>query len=295
MEYIWKDVDSNEATAKILAKGLKLPLALGHILVARGYTDKDNAEKFLNAKLEDLDDPFIIPDMRKAVDRIRVAVEKKEAITIFGDFDTDGVTSTAVLVKILRQLGADVVGVLPERLSEGYGFSLAAFNRCQSERKSDLIITTDCGTSSCGAVDAANKVGVDIVVTDHHSVKSEIADALAVVNPKLGDDENAKLLAGVGVAFKVCCALIQDLEERGKDLAAVDLSEVLDLVAIGTVADVVPLLGDNRIMVKHGLKRINSKPNIGVSALIKISKIDSVMTCYHIGFLLAPRLNATGR
>ena len=295
MEYIWKDVDSNESIAKMLAKELKLPLALGHILVARGHTEKDSAEKFLKADYNDLDDPFVIPDMRKAVDRVRAAVEANETITIFGDFDTDGVTSAAVLVKVLRQLGADVEGVLPERLSEGYGFSLAAFNRCQSERKSDLIITTDCGTSSCDAVDAAKKVGVDVVVTDHHSVKSTVADALAVVNPELGDDENAKLLAGVGVAFKLCCALIQDLEERGKDLKGVDLHEVLDMVAIGTVADVVPLLGDNRIMVKHGLKRINSKPSLGLSALIKISKIDSVMTCYHIGFLLAPRLNATGR
>ena len=295
MENNWKDVDFDATIATSIAKKLKLPLPVGQILAARGLTDAVSAKLFLDAKLSDLRDPFLIPDMQKAVDRIRKALRKKEAITVFGDFDTDGVTSTAVLVKVLRQLGADVVGVLPDRLSEGYGFSVAALQRCVESRKQELIITTDCGTSSHDAVQEANKLSIDVIVTDHHDINGEIADALAVVNPKRGDDADSKLLAGVGVAFKLCDALIKDFKNSGDDVAGIDLEEVLDLVAIGTVADVVPLLADNRILVKHGLKRINAKPSIGLSALIKISKIDTVMTCYHIGFQLAPRLNASGR
>ena len=295
MENIWKDVEFDEAIAESLAKKLKLPLPVGKILATRGFTDAVSAEKFLNAKLSDLQDPFLIPDMQKAVDRIRKALSNNEAITVFGDFDTDGITSTAVLVIVLRKLGADVAGILPDRLSEGYGFSVLALQRCVKSYKPSLIITTDCGTSSLEAVEEAKKLGIDVIVTDHHDINGAIADALAVVNPKCGDDPDAKLLAGVGVAFKLCDALVRNFKNNGDNIAGIDLEEVLDLVAIGTVADVVPLLADNRILVKHGLKRINTKPCIGLSALIKISKIDAVMTCYYIGFQLAPRLNASGR
>jgi single-stranded-DNA-specific exonuclease len=295
MGNVWKNIEFDEEVAESLAEQLELPLPLGKILAARGFSEKESAEKFLDAKLSDLDDPFIIPDMQKAVDRVKKALEKNEIITVFGDFDTDGVTATAVLVKVLRQLGADVAGSLPDRLLEGYGFSLAAFKRCMAERKADLIITTDCGITAYDAVDEAKKIGVDIVVTDHHDINSPVAAALAVVNPKRGDDPNSRLLAGVGVAFKLCHAIIKDFKSRDEDVASIDLKDVLDLVAVGTVADVVPLLGDNRILVKHGLKKINSNPCAGLSALIKISKIDSIMNCYHIGFMLAPRLNASGR
>ena len=295
MENIWKDVEFDEAIASSLAKKMKLPLPVGQILAARGFTDAKNAEKFINAKLSDLKDPFLIHDMQKAVDRIRKALKKKEIITVFGDFDTDGVTATAVLVKVLRQLGADVVGVLPERIAEGYGFSVAALKRCVKLRQQDLIITTDCGTSSHDAVKEAKKLGIDVIITDHHDISGDIADALAVVNPKCDDDPDGRILAGVGVAFKLCDALLKDFKNSGDDVTGIDLEEILDLVAIGTVADVVPLLADNRILVKYGLQRINTKPSIGLSALIRISKIDTVMTCYHIGFQLAPRLNASGR
>ncbi len=295
MGNVWKDVEFDEAVAESMAKKLKLPLPVGQVLAARGFSDAVSAEKFLAADLSDLKDPFLIPDMKKAVDRIRIALKENEAITVFGDFDTDGITATAVLVKILRQLGGDVVGVLPERLSEGYGFSVAALKRCVESREQGLIITTDCGTSSYDAVKEAKKLGIDVVITDHHDINGEIANALAVVNPKRGDAPEDKLLAGVGVAFKLCDALVKDFKNSGDDVAGVDLESVLDLVAIGTVADVVPLLADNRILVKHGLKRINTKPSTGLSALIKIAKIDAVMTCYHIGFQLAPRLNASGR
>lgn len=295
MENIWKDVEFDEEIAESLAKKLKLPLPVGKILAARGFEDEQSAESFLDARLSDLNDPFLVPDMKKAVDRIRKALSRNESIVVFGDFDTDGVTATAVLVNVLRQFGGHVEGVLPERLSEGYGFSLPALRRCVKLYKPDLIITTDCGSSSVDAVKEAKTLGIDVIVTDHHEVKGRIADALAVVNPKCGDDPADKMLAGVGVAFKLCDAIFKDFENSGDSTDGIDLEEVLDIVAVGTVADVVPLLGDNRILVKHGLKRINTKPSAGLSALIKVSKIDAKMTCYHVGFVLAPRLNASGR
>ena len=295
MGNIWKDVEFDNEIAVSMAEKLNIPLPIGQILAARGFRDTGTAETFLDAKLNDLKDPFLLPDMKKAVERIKDALKNNEAITVFGDFDTDGVTATAVLVKVLRQLGGNVTGALPERLSEGYGFSVAALKRSIKSSNPKLIITTDCGSSSVEAVKEAKKYDIDVIITDHHEAVGEIADALAIVNPKLGDDSEAKFLAGVGVAFKLCHALVKDFKSRDEDVAGIDLKEVLDLVAIGTVADVVPLLGDNRILVKHGLKRINSRPNAGLTALIKIAKIDSIMTCYHIGFVLAPRLNATGR
>ncbi len=295
MGNIWKNVEFDEAVAESMAGELNLPLPVGKILAARGFENAASAGKFLDAKFSDLNDPFRIPDMKKAVDRIRVALKKNEKVTVFGDFDTDGITATAVLVKVLRQLGADVIGMLPDRLSEGYGFSVAALNRCVETCKPDLIITTDCGTSSHDAVMVAKKLDIDVIITDHHVVNGKVVDAFAVVNPECGDNPDDKLLAGVGVAYKLCDALIKDFENNGDDVAGVDLESILDLVAIGTISDVVPLLADNRILVKYGLKRINTKPCPGLSALVKISKIDSVMTCYHIGFQLAPRLNASGR
>ncbi len=295
MGNIWKDVEFDNKIAGELAGGLNLPLPVGQVLAARGFSDVDNARKFLEADLSDLQDPYILPDIKKAAERVIDALNNNEKILVFGDFDTDGITATALLVKVLHELDADVIYDLPDRMSEGYGFTVEAFQRCTAGKNVNLIITTDCGTSSHDAVKAADKTGIDVIVTDHHTPNGKAVNAFAVVNPECGDDEDSKRLAGVGVAFKLCCVIISELEKANGASPKIKLPDLLDIVAIGTVADVVPLLGDNRILVKHGLKRLNSRPCAGLAALIKILRIDSIMTCYHVGFMLAPRLNASGR
>ena len=291
----WKDVAADSAVAQKIAKSTGVPLPIATILVARGLTDEKSAESFLNPRLSDLSDPFLLPDMAEAVQRLKRALLNHERITVFGDFDCDGVTASAVLVTVLRQLDADVVGFLPRRMEEGYGFTVPALERCMAARKPDLVITVDCGTSSVEAADVARDAGIDVIVTDHHDISGDMADVVALVNPKRGDNEPNKLLAGVGVAFKLCHALVKDGVNRDDGPPAVDLREVLDVVAVGTVADVVPLVDENRILVKHGLHRINTSPSVGLAALADVAGIDSKMGCYHLGFLIGPRLNAAGR
>lgn len=291
----WQDTEVDEAAARRVAEHLGLPAPLGRVLVARGLAEPSSAERFLNPRLSDLSDPCSMPGMPEAVARIRSALDSGEQITVFGDYDADGVAGTALLVTVLRELGGEVSAFLPRRLEEGYGFSAAALCRCLREHKPGLIVTVDCGTCAFEQVAEARGKNIDVVVTDHHEVSGRVAEATAVVNPKLGNDEATSMLAGVGVAFKVCHALLKDgmgLEGTGPK---VDLRAFLDLVAVGTVADVAPLLGENRILVRHGLGKLNSGPSLGLSALAQVSGIRGSVEAYHLGFVIGPRLNAAGR
>lgn len=277
-----------------LARQLDLPIAIARMLVLRGFHDSGAAEEFLNPRLADLADPCVLPAMAKAVERIWTAIEGAEAITVFGDYDVDGVTATALLVRMLSGLGANVETFVPDRLDEGYGLSTDALARCLSEQRPGLLISVDCGTNSVDSVVHARNQGVDVIVTDHHVPAGETAPAFAHINPKLGDC--GEDLSGVGVAFKLAHALLKGGRERGKASASqIDLRQYLDIVALGTVADIVPLTGENRIIVRYGLRQLDSTRWVGMEALKEVASISGELNTGHLGFQLGPRINAAGR
>lgn len=287
-------VPAGAAEALAGSTGLDLPLA--RTLWTRGVRDAAGADRFLNPRLSDLSDPLLLPGMPAAVDRVWRAIADAEPITVYGDYDVDGVTGTALLVMALRSLGATVNWYLPNRIEEGYGLDADSLTRCLDACRPRLILTTDCGTGAREAVRLANKAGVDVVVTDHHQVREVAEEAVAVVNPGLGADASARCLAGVGVAFKFCHALIKTGRDKGVQAAAeLDLRAYLDLVALGTIADVVPALGENRILVRHGLACLNRSGREGLKALAAVAGASGELGAYHVGFVLGPRMNAAGR
>ncbi len=263
---------------------------LARILVNNGITDDGDIKRYLEPENEDFFDPYLMKDMDKIVETLLQIRDKKESLVIYGDYDVDGVTSTAMVYSILKQFGWDVSFYIPSRLEEGYGLSKTAimdlFNRGIRN-----IMTVDCGITSFGEVDYANFLKFKILITDHHDVQNILPKAVAVVNPKRPDDTYPdKYLAGVGVAFKVMHALLMKLGHPEV------ITEYLDLVTLGTVADIVPLRGENRIIVKKGLKFLAETKRIGLKKLMELSglNLDQIKT-YDIGFKIAPKLNAVGR
>lgn len=293
----WKLAATPDGSACELARQASLPLPLARCLVARGVTTAAEADRFLNPRLSDFADPFLIPGMEPAVERIWQAIHDNSPIVVYGDYDVDGVTSAALMSEVLTRLGARVTRYLPSRMEEGYGLSVEAVARCIKVDRPGLIVTTDCGTGSHDAVESARACGVDVVVTDHHEIGAAgPASALAVVNPKLGEDASARILAGVGVAFKVCYALLKrGREQRRRKAGDLDLREYLDLVALGTVSDMVPMRHENRILVRHGLSQLNRRERVGLNALADVAGVKGEMGTYHVGFVLGPRINAAGR
>lgn len=292
----WVTPSVDDAVAAALARALTVPLPVATVLAARGHTEPERTAYFLHPRLSDLADPDAMPNMAVAVARIWTAIDRREDIVIFGDYDVDGVCSATLMTLVLRALGGRVTPFLPNRLEHGYGLSVGGLTRCLEQSQPKLIITVDCGTGSTEAVRLAAARGIDVVVTDHHEPDGAPAPALAVVNPKLVDGHPAGTLAGVGVAFKVCHALVKrGMVEARPSARAIDLREYLDLVAVATVADVVPLLGENRIFVSHGLRRLNTSPRVGLRALLDSAGLRRAVDSYHIGFVIGPRLNAAGR
>jgi len=295
----WITVEVDEGRARQLAAALSIPLPVAKVLVARGMDTPDAASQFMNPRLSSLSDPFEMPGMRAAVDRIWRAIDGHERLTVYGDYDADGVTSTALMMMVLKHFGAIVDAFIPKRLEDGYGFSLGALEKVIEATHPSLIVTADCGTRSSAVVQEAVDRGIDVVITDHHEGHDPTLPdaAVALINPKISGPQGTESLAGVGVAFKLCHALVkQALEDGRPEAASLDLREYLDLVAIGTVADVVPLTGENRTLVRHGLTRLNLPiPRCGVQALIRVAGIRTHLDCYHLGFLIGPRLNAAGR
>lgn len=266
-----------------LARELALPLPLARVLAARGWREPAEALAFLTD--ESLPGPAGLPGLEPALQRIRLAVEHGERITVYGDYDADGVTSTAVMCRTLSRLGAAGDCYIPSRLEEGYGLNEAAMEEI-ARRGTRLVVTVDCGISAVAEVAAANRLGLDVIVTDHHTPQGDLPPALALINPKLPSSHYPSSdLAGVGVAYKVAQGLIGE--------TAADL---LDLVAVGTVADVVPLTGENRKLVRAGLLRLAGNGNIGLRALCDAAAIDLAdISAERVAFGLAPRLNAAGR
>lgn len=256
------------------------------LLLQRGIDNKEAADKFLNPELKDLSDPSLLKDMDKAVARIRQSIKNKEQITIYGDYDVDGVTSATVLISALRSLNASVDVYLPERLKEGYGLHKEAIKKLR-DSGTDLLITVDNGTTNVEEIEYANTLGLDVIVVDHHQVGEKLPPAHALINAHQTDDRYPyKDMAAVGTTYHLVRKLIGDEEAQ----------EYLDLVALGTVADVVPLVGDNRIFTVFGLKKLNQTERVGLKVLIDVAGFKGKeLESYHIGFQLGPRINAAGR
>ncbi|HZB96716.1 MAG TPA: single-stranded-DNA-specific exonuclease RecJ [Herpetosiphonaceae bacterium] len=264
--------------------------SIGQVLWNRGLTDRNQVDAFLNVHWGQLHDPHQLRDMDRAVARIRQAVEQQERVAVYGDFDTDGVTGVALLYQFLTGLGLDVLPYIPKRQEEGYGLHVAAVEYLAT--KAGLLITVDCGISNVEAVARAQALGMDVIILDHHTPPAVLPEGYAVINPKrLGCEYPYKMLAGVGVAFK----LVQALHRSGLCPPALKVRQLLDIVALGTVTDVAPLDGENRVLVKYGLKELNRTERPGLQALIELSALKGAVTCHSIGYALGPRINAAGR
>jgi single-stranded-DNA-specific exonuclease len=296
----WIEAKVDGDAAARLAETLKLHPIAARVLAARGLADPADAERFLAAKLADLPDPFTMKGMDAAVARIVRALDQGERIACYGDYDVDGVTSTVLLAGFLRAAGADVVTYTPHRLVEGYGLNTGAVGQL-AERGVGLLVTLDCGITSVEEVRAAAALGVDTVVVDHHTVPVELPAASAILNPhQPGCPYPSKDLAAVGVTFALVMALRKRLREAGRFDARrpePNLKDALDLVALGTIADVVPLVGANRILVRWGLEELARTKRPGLRALKRVAGVaDGVaVSAGQVGFRLAPRINAAGR
>lgn len=265
------------------------PPILEHLIRQRGLPPGVDLEGYLRPRLKDLADPFLIPDMKLAVERVLAAVDRNEEVCIYGDYDVDGVTSITLMRRILMAYGLTPRYFIPRRGPEGYGLSKAALRRCMAEGpKPDLLITVDCGTVSVNEVAELRAEGIDVVIVDHHEPDpTGRPDCCALVNPKCGSEFT--YLCAAGVVFKLGHAL---LKTRPANL---DLKELIDLVAVATISDIVPMIGENRLMVRHGLKHLSSTLNPGLRALQEVTGMNGNATSLDVGFRIGPRLNAAGR
>ncbi len=267
----------------------EFPPILEHLVRQRGLPSGGDLEAFLRPRLKDLSDPFLIPEMDLAVTRILEAVDQGQEVCIYGDYDVDGVTSITLMRKILMAYGLNPRHFIPHRGSEGYGLSVAAIERCLSEgAQPDLLITVDCGTVSVAEVSDLKDRGIDVLIVDHHEpIPGQRPDCCALVNPKCGDAFT--YLCAAGVVFKLAHAL---MKERRVDF---DLKGVLDLVAVATISDIVPMIEENRLMVRHGLRQLPQTMNPGLRALQSVTGMNGAATSMDVGFRIGPRLNAAGR
>lgn len=298
MKYRWSIQTADNATVCQLTEALKISPLLARCLVNRGSSKPENAVTFLEPRLKNLADPFLLPNMRAAVDRLLVARHNNEPLVIFGDYDVDGVTSTALLVEVLSALGWKVHYYLPNRFDEGYGLSAEATENCLQKHPVKLVLAVDCGSTSNTTIEKLRNNGVDVLVLDHHQVSTPAPNATALVNPQLAveNEPNFRELCSVGLSFKLAHALLKRLREDNISIATnFDLKNFLDLTALGTIADLVPLTGENRIFASAGLKHLTDTQRSGIIALKTFARCPNTIGAYEVGFQLAPRLNAAGR
>lgn len=298
MQMQWKILQPDPHSVKDISQHLNCSPITASILANRCISTPAEAEAFIQPALNSLPEPMELSGMQSAVERIGTAILQHEKVLVFGDYDADGVTATAVLAAFLESAGADVQAHIPHRIEEGYGLQLKHINQLAVPSNVALIITVDNGSGSHDAVAAAHRFGIDVIITDHHEIGT-VPDAVAVINPKRPNQPDAlRGLAGVGVAFYLAIALRSDLRKRGwwKNRPEPNLMALCDLVAIGTIADLVPMTGVNRILTKAGLKQMNTAPNPGIQALCTCSNIGrGLISSEAVAFRLAPRINAAGR
>ncbi len=263
---------------------------ISRLLSRMGFASREDVEGFLRPRLASLSDPFLLPQMESAVLRLLLALDRGERVVLFGDYDVDGVTSLALLSTVLGAYGANPEVFLPLRMEEGYGLSHESVERCLVEHKPQLLVAVDCGTSSIVEIKELKERGVDVIVLDHHEPKSALPECVAVVNPKTDKTSPFHYLCSVGIVFKVCHALL-----KRRPVPGFDLRTHLDLVALGTVADIVPLKGENRTLVQRGALELGRSSRLGVRKLMEVSGVRPPVLPEHIGFRLGPRLNAAGR
>ncbi|HUB67428.1 MAG TPA: single-stranded-DNA-specific exonuclease RecJ [Candidatus Methylacidiphilales bacterium] len=273
-----------------LARSLELHTQVASLLWNRGHQDAAQIRAFLDPRLQSLSDPFLLTDLRRAAERILQAIAARERIVIFGDYDVDGITSSALLWRVLRALGAEAETFLPLRMEEGYGLSQEGIERCVDQHQPALLIAVDCGTTALDQVAWLRSRGIDVIIADHHALPPQLPGALALINPQR--DGRFEYLASVGLVFKLCHGL---LKLTGEGNRKIDLRDYLDLVALGTVADIVPLIGENRILVRRGLAQMERSCLAGIRALVEVSQVSFPITAQDVGFRLGPRLNASGR
>ena len=314
MKYRWSLAPPQPLLAGQLAGALRISPLLAQCLLNRGLSEPEAISRFLDPRLKNLADPFLLPNVDRAVTRLLQARERGESLVIFGDYDVDGVTSTALLLEVLGTLGWQANAYLPHRLEEGYGLSQDGVENCLRRFPTTLLLAVDCGSTAVSAVGWLKEQGVDVIVLDHHQVSDPAPAALALVNPQLrrtgvrpvsdspedGDRRNAGPkfceLCSAGLAFKLAHALVKRGRETGLPGAEnFDLRPLLDLVALGTIADIVPLTGENRILVSAGLARLSATRRPGLVALKQVAQSPPQLSTYEVGFQLGPRLNAAGR
>lgn len=285
----WRIRSVEDDAAQELARAANIDAVLARFLLARGIHPND-VPVFLSPSLKaQLPDPSGLQGIDSAVARIVEAIEKKQNIVIFGDYDVDGATASAVMVRFLRMVGADATIYIPDRILEGYGPNVEAFLKLR-EQGADLVITVDCGTVSFEPILEAKKVGLEVIVVDHHLAVEALPEAISIINPNRRDDTFAeKNLCAAGVCFLLCVAINRAMNAKA------DLISLLDLVALGTVCDVMPLMGLNRAYVAQGLKVMAQKKNLGIRTLMEVARVEDAPTAYHLGFIIGPRINAGGR
>lgn len=302
MKYRWLPAPPQPLLTSPLAAQLKISPLLAQCLVNRGLSEPATIETFLRPRLKQLADPFLLPDMDKAVTRLLTARERGDSLVIFGDYDVDGVTSSTLLLQVLRALGWQASSYLPHRMDEGYGLSRDGVENCLKKYPTSLLLAVDCGSTAVETVAWLRERGVDVIVLDHHQISTPPPAAVALVNPQATALDSSlqttdfRELCSVGLAFKLAHALVK----RGREInlpgaADFDLRPLLDLVALGTIADLVPLIGENRILVSAGLERLNSTTRPGLVALKQVAQSPETLGTFDVGFQLAPRLNASGR
>ncbi|MBI4664496.1 MAG: single-stranded-DNA-specific exonuclease RecJ [Verrucomicrobia bacterium] len=298
MKYHWLLSPAQPALRDFLAKELDLSALAAQCLLNRGLSEPESARRFLQPQLKHLSDPSLLPAMNAAVERLWRAREEGEPLVIFGDYDVDGVSSAALLIEVLERLGWKVNCYLPSRLDEGYGLSQDGVENCLAKFPTKLLLAVDCGSTAVSQIDWLRQKGVDVLVLDHHQVADPAPQAAALVNPQLGSGNSRKFteLCSVGIAFKLAHAIVRHGRQMGWPAAlSFDLRPLLDLVALGTIADLVPLTGENRILVSAGLEKLNVSQRPGLSALKRVAQAGAPIGVYEVGFQLAPRLNAAGR
>ena len=286
-KWLLREFDKNRVVE--MSKEFHISPLTAIILYNRGIHDDDAIRRFLSKDIDVMHDPYLLKDMEKAAERIRKAHDNKEKVTIYGDYDVDGITSIAILYKYLTEMGIDTDYYVPDRMQEGYGVNKDALDKIHSNGSS-LVITVDTGITAVEESEYAKEIGIDVIVTDHHECKERIPDVYAAIDPKRKDCPYPfKSLAGVGVVFK----LIQALDEN-KSLSDL-MDKYADLMCLGTVADISPLIDENRVIVTEGLKRFKTTSNVGLKALIDVSTNGKAITTSTIGYTIAPRINASGR